>query len=151
MTDTVIASATGKCLCGSVTITAKTLEPLVDICHCVMCRRWTGGPFMGVSISAEGGEFEVSGTEHVTSFASSNWAERAFCSKCGSNLWYRFTPTDHYSFTAGLFEMGSEAEIEQQIFVDEKPAFYDFAQKTPMKTGAEIIAEAEAEGLTFDV
>ena len=98
-----------------------------------------------------GGEaFEVSGREQVTSYASSDWAERAFCSKCGSNLWYRFTPTDHYSFTAGLFTLDSELALEQQIFVDEKPGFYDFAQKTPMKTGADIIAEASAQGLSFD-
>jgi len=150
MADTEIVGATGKCLCGKVMIVTKALKPHVDVCHCAMCRRWTGGPFMGVSVSAEGGEFEVTGGEHVSAFASSDWAERAFCSKCGSNLWYRFTPTDHYGFAAGLFDLGSDAEIEQQIFVDEKPDFYDFAQKTPMKTGADIIAEAEAEGLTFD-
>jgi len=146
MSEAEIASARGTCLCGAVAIQAKSLKPKVDICHCVMCRRWGGGPFMGLSASA----FEVSGREHITAFPSSDWAERAFCSKCGSNLWYRFTPTDHHSFAAGLFEIDDGAVIEQQIFVDEKPAFYDFAQDTPMKTGAQIIAEAEASGLTFD-
>ena len=43
-----------------------------------------------------------------------------------------------------------DAEIEQQIFVDEKPPYYDFAQQTPMKTGAQIVAEAEAAGFSFD-
>ena len=141
-----IDQAEGKCLCGAVTVTVTQLKPLVDICHCEMCRRWGGGPFMGV-----GGEaFSVTGADHVTSYPSSDWAERAFCSKCGSNLWYRFTPTDHHSFATGLFDIGSGAEIEQQIFVDEKPAFYDFAQDTPMKTGAQIIEEAKAAGLEFD-
>lgn len=101
---------------------------------------------MGVS----GASFDLSGADHVTSYASSDWAERAFCKTCGTNLWYRFVPSDHYSFAAGLFDLGQSAEIEQQIFVDEKPAFYDFAQDTPMKTGAEIIAEAIAAGHTFD-
>jgi len=32
--------------------------------------------------------------------------------------------------------------------VDEKPAFYDFAQDTPMQTAREIIAEAAAAGFT---
>ena len=145
-----IETATGKCLCGAVTIAAKQMKPLVDVCHCSMCRQWGGGPFMGVSSA----EFAVEGREHVTSYASSDWAERAFCSKCGSKLWYRFVPGDHYSFAAGLFDLNgngdSEVEIEQQIFVDEKPAFYDLAQKTPMKTGAEVIAEAVAAGHTFD-
>lgn len=101
---------------------------------------------MGVSSSS----FELSGDEHLTSYASSDWAERAFCKKCGSNLWYRFVPGDHHSFAAGLFNLGDNAEIEQQIFVEEKPEFYDFAQDTPMKTGTEVIAEAIAAGHTFD-
>lgn len=144
--DAKMIAKTGACLCGAVSILAKGLKPLVDICHCAMCRKWGGGPFMGVSADS----FEVTGDTAVKSYPSSDWAERAFCSKCGSHLWYRFTPTNHFSFTAGLFDLDDEPEIEQQIFVDEKPAFYDFAQQTPMKTGAQIIAEAEAQGLTFD-
>lgn len=141
-----IAAAEGHCLCGKVSIRLHQAKRVVDVCHCAMCRRWGGGPFMGMS----GDSFEISGEDDVTSYPSSNWAERAFCKNCGSNLWYRFTPTDHYSFTAGVFDIRDGIEIEQQIFVDEKPAFYDFSQETPMKTGAEIIAEAEASGLSFD-
>lgn len=143
--NTKIGAAKGSCLCGSVTINANGLKPLVDICHCTMCRKWGGGPFMGISSDS----FTISGEEHITRYASSDWAERAFCKSCGTNLWYRFTPTDHHSFLAGLFDLEA-LEIEQQIFVDEKPDFYDFAQTTRMKTGAQIIAEAEAQGLSFD-
>ena len=40
--------------------------------------------------------------------------------------------------------------IKHQIFIDEKPDWYDIAQDSPKKTGAEIIAEAEAAGMSFD-
>ena len=145
-THTPIDKLDGHCLCGAVSLSVASAKPLVDVCHCDMCRRWGGGPLMGMS----GASFTIAGKEHVTSYASSDWAERAFCSKCGTNLWYRFVPSDLYSFTAGLFDIRDGVEIEQQIFVDEKPDFYDFAQQTPMKTGAEIIAEAEAAGNSFD-
>ncbi len=135
----------GTCLCGTVRVTLHGLKPDIDICHCSMCRQWGGGPFMGIGAES----FTMSGEDTICVFASSDWAERAFCSKCGSHLWFRFTPTDHYGFLAGMFDAGPNARIEQQIFVDEKPAFYDFAQQTIMKTGAQIIAEAEAEGLSF--
>lgn len=148
-THTPIEKLDGKCLCGAVGVALSAAKPLVDVCHCTMCRQWGGGAFMGMS----GESFAITGEEHVTIYPSSDWAERAFCAKCGSNLWYRFTPSDHYSFSAGVFDVsgegGSTIEIEQQIFVDEKPAYYDFAQQTPMKTGAEIIAEAEAAGHVF--
>lgn len=139
----------GRCLCGAVEIVLKGARPEVDICHCAMCRRW-GGSFFG---GLKGASFEISGGDAVTSYASSAWAERAFCSTCGSNLWFRFKPSDHYSFLAGLFDIPPEIDrrmgIEQQIFIDEKPAWYDLVQTSPMKTGAQVIAEARAAG--FDL
>ncbi len=98
----------------------------------------------------ESEEFTLKGEEHVTAYRSSDWAERAFCSKCGSCLWYVFLPTGNRTFLAGLFDLPEGMEIKQQIFVDEKPDWYDLAQESPMKTGAQIIAEAEAAGFSFD-
>lgn len=94
--------------------------------------------------------FSIEGEEHITTYSSSNWAERAFCSKCGSCLWYKFLPTGNRTFVAGLFNLPEGMAIKQQIFADEKPDWYDLAQDSPMKTGPEIIAEAEAAGFTFD-
>ena len=54
------------------------------------------------------------------------------------------------ALAAGLFHDLGGATIGEQIFVDELPDYYDFAQQTDMKTGAEIIAEAEAAGFPFD-
>ncbi|AMO72059.1 GFA family protein [Sphingorhabdus sp. M41] len=141
------APLTGHCLCGAVTIKARPVRPHVEACHCAMCRRWGGSAFLGVQC---GPDVEIEGEDHVTRYASSDWAERGFCSQCGSNLFYRFTPADNYSFPAGLFDDLGGATMSEQIFVDEKPDYYDFAQKTVMKTGAEIIAEAEAAGFSFD-
>jgi hypothetical protein len=118
----------------------------VDICHCTMCQRWGGAFYAGV----KGDDAAVSGEDAITLYRSSNWAERAFCKHCGSNLWYRFLPTGNRSFLAGLFDLPVGFGIEQQIFVDEKPDWYDLAQASPMKTGPEIIAEAKAAGFTFE-
>ncbi len=139
------APLTGRCLCGAVSVTLSGARPLVDVCHCAMCRRWGGGAFGGVS----GEAFKVAGEEHVSVYRSSEWAERAFCACCGSNLWFRFLPADHHSFLAGLFELPEEVRMWRQIFIDEKPAWYDFAQQTPAMTGAEVIADAKAKGFEF--
>ena len=136
---------TGHCLCGAVTITVNAMHTEVDICHCAMCRRWGGAFYAGV----KGEAAEVTGEEAVTVYRSSPWAERAFCGTCGSNLWYRFMPTGNRSFLAGLFDLPAGFGIEHQIFVDEKPEWYDILQKSPMKTGPEIIAEAKAAGFSF--
>ena len=146
MTDPIAEPLTGKCLCGGVEITVTGALPQVDVCHCSMCRQWAGGPFGGI----KGSSFTVTGEDHITAYRSSEWAERAFCRVCGSNLWYHFIPADHFSFVAGLFDLPEGTQISEQIFVDEKPSWYDFAQKTPMKTGAEVIAQAKAAGFDFD-
>jgi hypothetical protein len=137
---------TGRCLCGAVTITVTAMRSEVDICHCAMCQRWGGAFYAGV----KGEAADVTGEDAVTVYRSSPWAERAFCGTCGSNLWYRFLPTGGRSFLAGLFDLPSGFGIEQQIFVDEKPDWYDIVQESPMKTGPEVIAEAMAQGLTFE-
>ncbi|MBV7264609.1 GFA family protein [Erythrobacter ani] len=136
----------GGCLCGGVTITLTDAHSEVDVCHCAMCQRWGGSMYAG--IEADG--TSVDGEELVSVYKSSDWAERAFCSKCGSNLWYRFLPTGNRTFLAGMFDLPAGLGIKHQIFVDEKPDWYDLAQKSPMKTGEEIMAEAKAAGFSFD-
>ena len=136
----------GHCLCGGVQITLEGAHDEVDICHCKMCARWGGAFYAGL----ESENASVEGEDLVSVYKSSDWAERAFCSKCGSNLWYRFLPTGNRTFLAGMFDVPPGTGIKHQIFVDEKPDWYDLAQQSPMKTGAEIIAEAEAAGFTFD-
>ena len=136
----------GQCLCGAVHITVAAMQPEVDICHCAMCQRWGGAFYAGV----KGETFSVSGEDAVTVYRSSPWAERAFCGTCGSNLWFRFLPTGNRSFLAGLFDLPDGFGIEQQIFVDEKPDWYDILQESPKLTGEEIIAQAKAAGFSFD-
>lgn len=137
---------TGHCLCGAVMITVNARQAEVDICHCAMCARWGGAFYAGV----KGEGAEVTGEAAVTIYRSSPWAERAFCGTCGSNLWYCFLPTGGRSFLAGLFDLPKGFGIEQQIFVDEKPDWYDIAQESLMLTGKQVIAKAMAQGFSFD-
>ena len=142
-----IDERTGRCLCGAVTVTATPARPHIEACHCDMCRRWGGLAFVGLQC---GENVRFSGEEHIARYASSDWAERGFCKKCGTNLFYRFVPADNYSLTAGLFDDTGGLTLGEQIFIDEKPSWYDFAQDTPRKTGAEVVAEAKAAGFDFD-
>ncbi len=136
----------GACLCGAVSLTLRRAEAEVDVCHCSMCQKWTGSMYAGVGAQ----DFAISGEEHVATYRSSEWAERAFCKTCGSCLWFTFLPTGNRTFLAGLFDLPAGWPIKHQIFVDEKPDWYDLAQHSPMKTGEEVIAEAKAAGFTFD-
>lgn len=127
---------TGRCLCGEVGIVADANEPKVGVCHCDMCRRWTSGPFF--EVSCEKVIFE--GEDNITKFRSSEWAERGFCNKCGSNLFYHIIDSNEYQIAAGLLDDQAGLSLSLQVFIDHKPTFYTLADKTETMTAAEVYA-----------
>jgi hypothetical protein len=128
----------GNCLCGAVTIRATPKRRTVEACHCSMCRRWSGVAYVGVQC---GTDPEIAGEDNVVRYRSSEWAERGFCGKCGSNLFFHYLPLDTYGFLAGLFPDDSFAPLSEEIFIDEKPDYYAFAGERERLTGAEVMAK----------
>ena len=137
---------TGHCLCGAVTVELVGAKDELEICQCAMCRRWGGAFYAALA----GDSFTLGGEEAITAYASSEWGERAFCSKCGTNIWWRFKPTGNRSFSAGLFDDSAKLGIEKEIFVDEAADWCRLQGDHPRQTGDEVIAEAKAAGFTFD-
>jgi hypothetical protein len=137
----------GRCLCGAVTVRATAVHGHVEACHCTMCRQWGGSALLCVQCESD---VEIDGDEQVARYRSSKWAERGFCRQCGSNLFYRYLPADSYCFTAGLFPDDALKPLSEEIFIDEKPDYYAFAGERERLTGAQVIAKAKAQGLTFD-
>ena len=129
-------SQQGRCLCGAVQYTADEVDTDLHGCHCSMCRRWGGGPALAASV----GNVTFEGTEHITRYASSEWAERGFCSVCGSNLYYRLTAADHYIMQMGTFDDQSDFTVTGEIYIDEKPEGYALAGDHPRLTGGEFLA-----------
>lgn len=126
----------GRCLCGSVKFTATEVSPEVHACHCGQCRRWSGGP--GLAVSVGGVSFEDDSTLQI--FNSSDWAERGFCSACGTNVFYRLKETDQYMMQMGSLDDQSGLAITGEIYIDEKPDGYDFAGTHSRLTGDEFLA-----------
>ena len=126
----------GKCLCGAVAFTAMEVGHEVHACHCSMCRAWAGGPLLSVSVGA----VEFTSDAELMRYASSPWAERGFCRRCGASLFYRLTATDQYVVSMGAFTDPAPFRLASEIYVDEKPAGYDFAGGHPRLTGAQFLA-----------
>ena len=129
--------AKGSCLCGAVGVMARKMSKDMGACHCSMCRKWAGGPLFAVDC---GMDVSFTGEENISVFSSSDWAERAFCAKCGSHLFYRLKQSGQYMLAVGLFDDDKNFVFEQQVFIDEKPDFYSFANETKNMTGAELFA-----------
>lgn len=124
----------GQCLCGAVHFDSPDARE-IGACHCGSCRRWGGGALLAVHCGP-GVTFE--GQENITVYPSSEWAERAFCNKCGTHLYYKLLVNGAYFIPAGTFET-NDLEMTSQIYIDKKPPYYDFANQTPTMTEQEVI------------
>ena len=133
--------AEGQCLCGAVSFIAKNMSTEVGACHCGMCRQWGGGPFMEVEC---GSEISFTGSDSISTFNSSDWAERGFCKQCGTHLFYRFIEANLHMVPVGLFKDDSQFVFKQQVFIEEKPDYYHFANETNNMTGEELVAQFTA-------
>ncbi len=135
-------SKTGTCLCGAVKYTIDTSPKETGACHCTMCRKWSGGVYLAFEAKPEDVQFE--GVENIAVFKSSEWAERAFCRRCGSSLYYRVTaPGPHegtYHIGLGSLDDPSDIALTGELFIDRKPKGYSFAEKTHAMTEADVIA-----------
>jgi hypothetical protein len=130
----------GHCLCGAVTIrVAGAHDPRPGACHCRMCQRWSGGLFLCFNAEADG----VTVTGPVTRYASSNFAERAFCAVCGSHLWMRNTGPDvaGYDLMPGLFDAVLKMPLRSEVYVDHAMASVRLAGDHKKATQAEYEAK----------
>ena len=100
-----------------------------------MCRKWGGGPLLAVD---GGTEVKIDGEEFVSVFDSSEWAERGFCKKCGTHLFYRLKGINEYQIPVGLLENSDNLKFDIQVFIDKKPENYSFVEKTKTMTRQEI-------------
>ena len=125
----------GQCLCGAIEVEAPAQQE-VGLCHCSMCRRWSGGPMFAVHCGSQ----VRFGGQAPSVYRSSEWAERGFCPRCGTHLFYHLLPANDYILPAGLFQ-DQGFRLTNQIFIDEKPAFYDFSNDTATLTGQQVFEQ----------
>jgi hypothetical protein len=134
---TTVSPMSGGCLCGAVRFTATPKDRDVGACHCSMCRKWTAGPFMVVDCADT---MKIENDTSLGVYRSSEWAERCFCKNCGTALFYRLVGKGQHYVSAEAFDDRAGYALTSQVFIDEKPDYYDFANKTHNMTGAEVFA-----------
>lgn len=131
----------GGCLCGSVRFDAGLISRSFGACHCEMCRRWTGSALLAITVPAANVAWH--GADHIARFQSSDWAERANCSMCGSALFYRVTGdgpgAGHLELPIGAFDDASGLEFDSEIYIDLKPDCYAYAGQRARHTRLETL------------
>ena len=132
-----MAELNGTCLCGSVSLRVSPEQEQISVCHCSKCRVWSGGPFVAIPC---GTNVKIKSGDTLGVYKSSEWAERTFCKNCGTVIAWRLQDDTDYHVSASLFDETARYKFTSQIFIDEKPENYSFAEQTKTMTGAEVFA-----------
>ena len=134
-------SKTGRCLCGAVSFELTEEPKSYGACHCGMCRKFSGGIEMGVQVMSD--QITWSGEDSIGTYASSEWAERGFCTTCGSSLFWRLTlPGDMQgmlSLSAGALDNLDDMTFDTEVYIDQKPASHAFSGERKCMTEAEVL------------
>jgi hypothetical protein len=103
VTKEAAAEWTGGCQCGAVRYQLLTPPEHACICHCRMCQRASGQPFMAfASVRCE----DLRWTRgRPSTFVSSNIAERHFCSACGTPLTWLRAESGSIAVTIGSLDV----------------------------------------------
>ena len=131
-------SLSGQCLCGAVKFEATPARPEMGVCHCGMCRRWSGGTFMGVQCA----DVKFADESQLGVYKSSPYGERCFCKQCGSTLMWRLQDHSVSVISAQAFNDPGQFAFVSEIYTDEQPANFAFADADKRKrmTGEEFLA-----------
>src|SRR5262245_5669348 len=93
---------TGGCQCGAARFALSMPPEESSICHCRMCQKASGQPFMALARVKLSSLTWTRGAPAI--FRSSNLAERGFCAACGTPLTYRFLDSEEMSVSVGSFD-----------------------------------------------
>lgn len=101
---------TGGCFCGRVRYEILGAPYNETNCHCSICRRTTGAPFV-TWFSVPRSQFRLKG--EPVRFRSSGKATRAFCPECGTQITFELDGADEIDVTTcSLDEPGRAAPID---------------------------------------
>ena len=128
-------------MCGAVTFTVANPPASFGACHCETCRRWTGSALMGFNVTES--DITWKGEAHIKTLQSSDWAERAWCQRCGTGLYYHVTAdgpmSDNLELPIGLLDDPSGLKMTSEIYVDHRIDSVAFAGEREQLTRSEVL------------
>ena len=124
---------TGGCQCGAVRYTVTGNLGSSGICHCRMCQRAAGNVFAAL-VTATGVRWQG----EPARWASSNIAERGFCARCGTPLFFRDfdLPEDECELMIGTLDDPDLAPPDHHVGIESKVAWLKMGDGLPaVETG----------------
>ena len=136
----------GSCACSRLTYTCTTIPNMSQACHCISCRKLSGGPYQAYTDVPASSTTFYDNTEKlryegmpkdniggITFLRLSDVAERAYCVSCYTPLAFRYRHKPEYLGIAmgsvdeeslGGEEVREALRLKKHIFVSQK-CFWD--------------------------
>lgn len=113
----------GQCNCGAVRFVIEGSAGDAYVCHCSICRRWTGSNGVAVVVVPNGAFRWVQGESEVSRWQKpdADW-QSSFCRRCGSALPGSNDPARMF-VPVGLLPGDAVSRVAHHIWVDSKAAW----------------------------
>jgi hypothetical protein len=126
-----VAVAKGSCLCGSVQYELDGPFEVMSHCHCSMCRKHHGAAF-ATFVTVPLSSFRwVAGEDVLSTYQSSAYGKRTFCSKCGSVMPVVEADTGIAFCPAGNLDGELGIQPQSHRFVGSKASWHTITDTLP--------------------
>jgi hypothetical protein len=119
-----------SCHCGGVSFSFAHGLHGMGACHCSQCRKHSG--HFAVSLDADETSVTYGARETLAEFTTQGGAQRGFCTRCGSSLYFR--ADEGFSVEAGAIDGPTGVRLESHIFVLDKGDYYALDDGLPQFT-----------------
>jgi hypothetical protein len=123
------AGLTGGCQYGAIRYRIEQAPRTPSICHCRMCQKAGGAPFMAFFSVPKAGLVLTKGAPAI--YRSSDIAERGFCAACGTPLTYAMFGRGHVSLTIGSLDHPERIAPAEQLGVESMLPWFDGLANLP--------------------
>ena len=133
----------GGCLCGALRYRSTAAPVRGVMCHCDMCRKHSGAPALAFvhfpveTFSWENGE--------PTRYRSSEFAERGFCSVCGSSItMHEAVLSDRIQIAVGSLDEPGRVGIDDHVWTRSQIAWFDVNDGLPRFEQSSSVVPSDA-------
>ena len=116
----------GACQCGALRFEVTLPTRWALHCHCTLCRRTHGAPVV-TWVGVENSRFTIVEDATLRWFASTPGAERGFCGRCGSTLFFRSERwPDEIHIVRTAFEGAIDREPSGNVHTTDRAHWFPF-------------------------
>lgn len=112
----------GQCLCGVVKYEIDAFGSKLGHCHCSMCRKFHGAPFVTLGEVNKSNFRWIQGEESLKSYVAENGTVRRFCQHCGSSMTFSSpnVPGNIVEISLGTLDTELDMKPDAHIYVGSK-------------------------------